>query len=410
MLLADKFKSEWLLPFLGVLVGGFFVTQPWDQNTSINFVILIWVVGLAYLCSSLYQKKDLELGDAKSIILIAFIVFLSAFLSWINSDYEHLKVSLIEPDLRFLLLGFTIIAVVMSKMPMSYLYYILTFAGISYGIVTVYQVTALGMTGRVNGDENAIGFGNGAMLIAVLLTASVFLVRKRILQTLMIISAASAMYAAFMSGTRGSFLALPGLLLFGLLITKGKVRTSMIVVFTIAVISLFTFTSIPKNIVEGIQRTNVVASSTGQRIEQWRMAICMAIKRPILGTGPKTFRYALADEDLGCQGTITHSKGHYGQVHSMYLNTLATKGVLGFVSLMAFFAALFWFAYRNWNSASVLLSLAVITLMSYTLTIGLLYDTFVVDRHLTLIGILLGLSLNMKKQGQQPAEKPAPVS
>ena len=88
-------------------------------------------------------------------------------------------------------------------------------------------------------------------------------------------------------------------------------------------------------------------STAAQRVEYWKSATDMASDRPLLGWGPDTFGYLSPTyqtqkfvDAFGPDQTINGA-------HNTFLQTLATKGVLGLGALLFFFV---WLALRAWGA------------------------------------------------------------
>ena len=132
-------------------------------------------------------------------------------------------------------------------------------------------------------------------------------------------------------------------------------------------------------------------SSSGVRLLQWEKAICMTGVHPVFGSGPRTYKEHMLDNSSPCGFTTRY--GYFNQAHSVYFQTLATKGVVGFIALMAFFISIIVISIKNRSTTALMTSAAVIAMLSYGATVDLLFKVSVADRHIVLLGILAGIGL-----------------
>lgn len=373
-----------------VLVTYFLGIQAWNQSPTTDAAIVIWAIGLI----SWIVKRETALTDSqKKITLASCLVFFTCLLSWLFSDYD-LAIKKLEPDSRFLLFGLVVVAVSSSKLSINQLFIALIIAGISYGCSALYERHSLGVY-RVNGDENAVTFGNGAFLIAACLMM-IYLTKVHIaLKIIAPFAIIFALIAAIYSGTRGSFLALIPLALIAIykLNNKGKIASSIF--FLASVYLVINHTNFPdsfeqaKNNTQAYFQTDKINTPTGLRLEMWNSTLCIWKNNSFLGAGPRAFKNANNDELLDCNHQEVK---HFNQAHSIIFNTLATKGTIGLISLIIFFSALIHFSFKEHSPARFLLLASVVTMLSYGLTVDLLFKVFMTDKHLVLLAIIVGLS------------------
>lgn len=387
----SKLSPQIFLQYLMfALVTYFLGIQAWNQSPTTDTAIIIWLVGLI----SWVIKCETGVTDGqKNIILASCLVFLTCLLSWFFSDYE-LTFKKIEPDTRFLFFGLTVIAVTSSKLSINQLFIALIIAGISYGCSALYERHSLGLD-RVDGDENAVTFGNGAFLIASCLM-SVYLTKAHtVLKIIAPLAIIFALIASIYSGTRSSFLALIPLALIAIYKLNNKGRVTSLILVLASAYTVVNHTNFPdrfeqaKHNTQAYFREDNLYNSTGIRLEMWRATLCIWKNNPILGVGPRAFRNANNDELLDCNYPEVK---HFNQAHSIIFNTLATKGSLGLISLILFFSALVYFPFKERSAVRFLLLASVVTMLSYGLTVDLLFKVFMTDKHLILLAIIIGLS------------------
>ena len=81
------------------------------------------------------------------------------------------------------------------------------------------------------------------------------------------------------------------------------------------------------------------------RIFVWNEAINTLTDRPILGSGPATFRLALSEEFQQLSYELYHV--HFDTAHNIYLNTAITLGIPALLALLALIGSLFWLTLKR---------------------------------------------------------------
>jgi O-antigen ligase len=394
--LIQKDNLQWCLSALVLLtVSVFFIAQPIERHIVINAATIFWIIGLGFLPTAI-KNRYIERQELKIYILGAVCFFIS-LASWLNSQYFNYTVKPIEPDARFLLFPLTVIAVQYSQLTFRHMALALFLGGIAYTWITFNSTHA-----RVQGDENAVTFGNGAMLLFVVSTCLLFFEKNRIVKLLLLLAAIGYLYASYRSGTRGSFLVVIPLYLMSTFFLNKKQSFILILVLIFAG-AIFSQSNIAKRLVTSYSNVNSYiehknsATSTGQRFDMWQGAWCFNQENPLLGKGPHQFGQATIDPERICDINPSNSKGYNVQAHSFYFNAIATIGWLGLTSMLLFFFAVAYYAWSLPLIAKVTITTTIITFLTYSLTVDLLFQRYMADKHLTLLAILLGLSLNHRK-------------
>jgi len=401
MKLTQLIKHEYLqlllTAFILLVITVFFSAQPIHRSTVISCAAILWVVGLGFLPHYLKNKQF----DKNEMILYALgaLVFSICLLSWLTSPYFDGKFKTIEPDSRFLLFPLTVIAIRYSGLTFKHLAIALSCGAIAYVYVTYTSYSA----GRVRGDENAVTFGNGAMLLVVVSSCLAFFEKDRLLKILLALAALGYFYASFRSGTRGSFVAFAPLSILFFYFMTNKMRVIMITLLLVGGIGISQTplgdrlaTSVGHSI-DFFQKAEI-RNSTGIRLHMWEAALCLNQEAPWLGLGPHQYKNGILDEDSTCDVKIVTV-----QAHSFYFNALATVGFLGLAAMLAFF---FFLGKYSWSLpliSKVTIPAALITFLSYSITVDLLFHRYMADKHLTLLAILLGITLSQRKNKQANA-------
>lgn len=381
------------------LISYFFVAQAWDQSSTTNAVIGIWVLGLA----SLFLLQRPKLSNQEFLLMgSAVIVFVVALLSYLASPFENLPFKHLEPYTRFLFFPLVLLAARICQLSLNQLRFALILGGLSYGIAFLnHTITG---HGRMHGDENPVTFGNGAGLIAVCLLFSLTIKTEHPLVWKIATLAAfcGATLASIASGTRGTFLAIPLLIIMALVISHNK---KIIVIASIAILVVATLfvTLSNQNLGERIVKTKAEISAffngnanspSGLRLAMWKSSVCLFKENPIIGSGPNTFRNASTHYEE-CSIKVNEKPYSAWQAHSLYFNTAATLGALGFISILLFFSILI---ICSSGENRIMLLAATTILLSSGITVELFFKTFTADKYLTILAILIGTLKTRMKQ------------
>ena len=395
---------QWCFTGLVLLtISVFFIAQPIERHIAINAATILWIIGLGFL--PLAIKNNMIGKQELKIYALGAVCFFISLASWLNSPYFNATVKPIEPDARFLLFPLTVIAIQYSKLTFRHMALALFLGGMVYTWIAFNSTHT-----RVKGDENAVTFGNGAMLLFVVSTCLLFFEKNKVVKLLLALAAAGYVYASYRSGTRGSFLVFIPLSLLSIYFLNKKQSLVLILVllFTGAI---FSQTNIAKRLVASynnvssyIEHKNV-ATSAGQRFDMWQAAWCFNQENPLLGKGPHQFGQATIDPERVCDITPRNGKGYNVQAHSFYFNAIATIGWLGLISILLFFFSVAYYAWSLPLIARVTIPAAILTFLTYSLTVDLLFQRYMADKHLTLLAILLGLSLNYRNHTEHKARQ-----
>ena len=271
----------------------------------IAFAFFFCVTGL-----SLVNTEDIGAGIRRLEKMLFLFYSFPLYLS-----LRRLKIDLVSP----LLLGFVIAGPVMA-------------------IAAVYYVYLLG-TSRADGFYSPIIFGNTAMLCALMVLAGLYSNRlSGWYKYVGISSFLCGAYAALLSGTRGSWLALPVVVL---LLTvryfswrKLIVLICIVVAFALVIMAndqaLTRFSSIGVNL-KKYQTGEQVNTSVGARLQLWQLAVDLWKEKPVIGVGIGDFRLEVKKSIAEQRTKLTTS---YSHAHNIFLDALASTGLCGLIGLI----------------------------------------------------------------------------
>lgn len=223
--------------------------------------------------------------------------------------------------------------------------------------IAMYQLAVLGIP-RPSGFTNAIQFGGIAMYIGFGTWTLALLGRWNRLQvTVLGLLGACAIYASFLSDSRGSWVVVPMLIaavwlmvwLNGFKRLAGISAMLMTILGMVLIVPAYNkleqrSSAAVQEITHYLQEPRIYAeTSVGQRLEQWKTAIYLIKQRPWTGWGDKG--YIQAKQKVVDQGLAHPSVMEYGHAHNEILDMWVRRGMLGLASLLLFYALplyIFW--------------------------------------------------------------------
>ncbi len=199
---------------------------------------------------------------------------------------------------------------------------------------------------RAAGHNNAIQFGDIAMLFACLLLAG-FLWAKQHSRSMIIIFVMGIMggiLASILSGARGGWLALPfalGLFYIANDLHKNKKKSVIFIIATLAISGFAYYFLSPELLQTRINyaisdlqqyfQTKNVDTSLGARLTLWQAGLSLIAERPLLGWGSLT-------NYLSVSGDSQEVFQRFNHFHNDFLDAWVKRGLLGSAALFAIYA------------------------------------------------------------------------
>jgi O-antigen ligase len=230
-----------------------------------------------------------------------------------------------------------------------------------------------------------------------------------------------AWYASLLSLTRGAWLFLPVLIILILWIYKQKLSSLKvelkIITFLISIgLAVFVWQSdsFQTGFKRAVKDINTILSdpgkpsSFGTRVHLWRNSLIILGENPLLGTG-------LGDFNNDMKKIIEKGQSNYKNVlrhnhaHSIYFDSLAKTGVIGFSVMVGFYLLLpFWLFAKHINNSSnkhenCYAILGVVVVMAFSvfgLTEGLWMRNPFVNTYAICLSVLLAGLWNIKSKKQ----------
>lgn len=394
--LLNVIKVRKLNYFVFCLLALFFIAQPWSRGASVNLFYALTLVGIWNI--RYIRSISLEFR-AVAISLTCFLMV--AIISWFMSPYLEIGARAINP---YLLLLFTVpcyLAIKQSKLSLIQFCIALVCGAVSL-FVYAFLTYQSGFSGRWEGIENAVGFGNYTAILGVLLILPVFFksVRQsRLLVVLLALGCVVAFYTAYKSGTRSSAAVIVLVVVFTIVMFKRFLSAKLLFLLTIITLLLGfltlansqRFVEFEREITRYVEIGDY-GGSFGQRLGMWKFSACLANMYPLTGVGVGAFKSAQQDDLLvGCDVVLRTS---YYQAHSVYFHSLATMGYPGLLILFCVFASSLLFIRNKKLEEKGLIAIPILSFMIMGLTVDLFFMDLVASRFVVISALLFAVSDN----------------
>lgn len=224
------------------------------------------------------------------------------------------------------------------------------------GTVALHFLTAAGTTRPdVVLTTPIIPFGNLTFLMGTLALFSVGWNRgrERLTIVLKVLAGAAGLYAAYLSQTRGSWIAVPVFAIIGYAMTTSLRARYKLLAFAVVFAMLLGFSAFSDTVRTRIleARSDIGSyvdgtnwdTSVGIRFQLWRGAWLLFTEHPVFGVGLE--RYTDALKELETRNVITPMAATFHHAHNEILYNMATLGIFGMVAVLAlYFVPIFYFA------------------------------------------------------------------
>jgi O-antigen ligase len=232
-------------------------------------------------------------------------------------------------------------------------------AGAWAGYATV-TPTAWTMPGRLgNHFTNPIPFGDTALLLGFLAVAS--LSRTSMPSPaevgIKVIALLGGVYASFLSGSRGGWIAIPLLVWAALagrrVLRRARARLAVLALLVACIVALAAMPTV-RDRVEALNTDLQLLNegdgltSTGMRLELWRASLHLWLTHPVLGVGRGSLQGAL--DGLAAQGLTSRAIVN-PHAHNDFFSVLAEMGVIGVGALALLYAGAWTYFWRERHCA-----------------------------------------------------------
>jgi len=386
-------------------------------TNSLIFFALVLLGIIAYFT----PKTRAISREEKLVASVFFLFFAVSVLSWLlNGMHDH-GFKELGRHIRLALVIFVIYLLVRSPIDQKWFWIAITIGAISTGLYSIWHLMSYGIESRVGGATNPIIFGDETLILAFisLAAAGYFAKKSKWLLFIPLIAFLLGLTASFLSQTRGAWIAIPALVLilavyvFQKTTVKQKLAIGLTtaVMLGITVIGIGMQSNASQRIEEAIlEAKNYLAgergTSVGTRLEQWVGAWDIFKANPILGAGTGSFQEeARIRVELG---QLHPSVAEHTQPHNEYLLMLSSRGLIGFLALLALFlvpARIYFQAIKSDNKDISRLGLAglivIVGYMHFGLTETILNRTLSINFFVFLNALIVFLIIQIRIQQEQ---------
>ncbi len=350
---------------LGLLALLFFIAQPWDRHIADVLWLMTSLISLIYVSIKKYQGYSfIPQKPLKTLLWLFTLMPAVSIISYLASPLDTLTPTTLEPDTRWLLMIPIIFAMRDTHIGPKWILIMLSSYAISTFISATIETNYLSdLWRRASGAENAVPYGMfNATIGLMLLTYFVSPFIKNLntahkgtttlVRTGIFILFLMASIAAFLSGTRAAILLIPLVICLLYLISYNYKKAIISIVIILAIggsvaidqkdsALVKRMLTTPDKVLSYFEENDRASKLRNQRLEQWKESWCIFTIHPILGTGPRSFKYAhqAYGGEGECDATQYLKQGSY-QAHSVYFNTLSTLGLVGILAALLLSLAL----------------------------------------------------------------------
>ena len=366
-----SFTNKYFNFFICTLIVSFPLLTLTLKHASGVIFLLLALIGL-FLYPWLRKNNPLQQTEILLIFSFLFFVFVAGFAILLGDDVttgyrwygKFLRFAFAIP--LFLLLR----RIIISE---DLFWKSLAFGAIISGIVAfieLYVGQILGWggghTGRASGVTHPILFGDISLTMGIMSFCGLhyFHKQKSWISSLPIGGLAMGLLASFMSGARGSWIAIPALLLFLLWFLRTSIPkqvffgTITLVVALPLLVYIIPGTNMSaridatfkeyNNYLDNPVEKNLMGNPVGIRLEMWQASWTIFKETPLLGKG--WGNYQSAAQKLVKEGKRNQAITQYRHPHNQYLSSMVSSGIAGLTAtLFLFFIPIFIF-YRVYNS------------------------------------------------------------
>jgi len=373
--------------------------------------LVLFILAMMGIFISISQKiLPFTIKEIKVFSYLTFGYFLAVCLSVIFSGKASELAHFIPRDLHFLFAPFIALALFKAEINLKYLLIGAKVALLILGIIIFYQYFIIGAN-RPSGIMNAGVFGN--LAVSIFLITLVFLKHESFKHKILsCLSLLSGLFIIVASGTRGAWLSLLLLLVIYLyFFYKQKNKLSLIsnitAVFIISGLVFFVgFNEIVHDRVYSAYTDTLswlsgdqVTSSSGLRLEMYRLAIEKIEDVPFFGHGYRTSNVVVFENSTTPGGRLSYTFNH---LHNAYLTQFFNGGfVLLGALLLLLFVPLRLFIKANIQNRDNPIYIAGVMLTSGYASFGMINilfgDTYMNGFYVFFLAILMLLTNKSKK-------------
>ncbi|MFW7343424.1 O-antigen ligase family protein [Pollutimonas sp. H1-120] len=346
------------LTSLGVFV---FFSMAFAIPSGYSFgAALLLLTSLAYLLSRPALQPSTEDRALAYLLLVVFLVALSAFLIHGN------KPKTLDQSSRYLLCIPILLLMLKAPPAARTLWCGLIIGAISAFGLALWQRFTEGSYRPDGYMTSAIPFGNISLTAGILCLAGFTWAKTQgrhasLWKIALCLGFAAGLCVSLLSGSRGGWLAIPAVLILYAIAFLGNSSMKHVAISTFLLAALLISAGfiMQRQIINRFDAaitevndyaTNGNAStSIGMRLEAWRAAVISIGEKPVLGWSYKDYDAHL--EQLTAEQKTKASITTLSNTHNNFIEVWLHQGLFGFLGLLALFMVPFWFFYKRLRSS-----------------------------------------------------------
>jgi O-antigen ligase len=367
--------------------------------SQLAFVILFLLGGFA-----IFARPKLVRQRIVRFWLVAVLgFFISSSISLIVADVPTIEWRVLDVPSRFLLIIPVFILFLKVEVDTDTVWMGAAIGATTAGVLAYYQHFDLNLQYARGAANHHIVFGCVSLTMAML--SLMGLIDKRdqpvIWRSILVAGVMGGLVAALYSSARGSWVALPAVLLFLTWIFRARLGlwriTGVFGLALIAAVALYLIdgSGVSKRVDAAVSDVRNYylegnhSSSVGARLEMFKASWLIFSENPWLGTGPDS--YIRESNKLEQAGIVRPLSDELAHPHNEYLNVMYSRGLLGLgVLLMIYLGPLVYF-FAEFRRSRTTLALAGSVVPLCYLVFSL--SEAVLDRMLSLMFYLIIMSL-----------------
>lgn len=260
--------------------------------------------------------------------------------------YHVFELTGLDKPSRFVAVALLFVGLRRCRFSLKWMWYGLAIGAISGFILGGYEHWVQGHA-RAGAHMNPIMFGDINMLFGLLCLVGIWFFKAAKSNRGMIfmaIGGGCGIFASFLSGSRGGWIAMPMAVLYIFWQARELIGLRRVkIIFLAFFLLLGTIVSIPQmgvshrieqavsNIEQYTSGVNV-DTSVGMRFEMWKAAVYLFAEHPVLGVGKYDLK--LYKQQLANRGLISQSVVRFDHAHNELLTNLSEYGVVGLILLL----------------------------------------------------------------------------
>lgn len=383
-----------VIALAGLAILSFF---GWKDAGPYKFFNLLSLLVLLVWRYALFSPSRNPLP--KSLVLIGFLFIGTLLISALLSSQRRFGLQVWE-QYRFVIMGGLLFSAPLRSNYRTFLLAIVAATAAGAGVVGILQTIGYVPMHLVRPDGFS-GHPNfySSILALVFGTVLLFLAQSRnrpyptktyslVLVGVLLLTAAGIV----LSQTRGVWIGLIGACAITLVLYNrakaAKVLTTLTLICLILAVSSSMIRQRATSIVTSAF-TEDVNGSTGNRLELWKGAVILAGESPLLGAGLGDFdeeiNRLIAEKKIKPVNTIYHA-------HSIYLQALATRGIIGLVMLAMFLIWTMRWGLQRIKTHEGVGGYVIVFVTLFTAISGLTDDFLDFSKYLAVSSLVIGLA------------------